>query len=269
MKYKLKKKVIISSIIVLAILVSIQLLSKNTKVDETTYINKNTELIHVNSYTVTELIRKNINKEQRGPIPQLKKIAYITIDDGPSKYTNEILDILEQHNVKATFFMVNNNMEKHPDEVQRIEKEGHGVGFHSVTHDIKKLYKNEQATLQEFETCKETYFNLTGEMSKLIRLPYGSKPYMPDKSYEILNKYDYKIWDWNLDTQDWRSTSDSIVSNILCYGRNKNELIILMHEKEQSVNALDNIIKILREREYEIRPLTEDVEGKNFWKGNL
>ena len=77
------------------------------------------------------------------------------------------------------------------------------------------------------------------------------------------------VWDWNLDTEDWKSTTDNIVSKVLLNGRNKDELVLLVHEKAQTVEALDGIIKILKERGYEIVPITEDKEAMNFWRKNL
>ena len=114
------------------------------------------------------------------------KVAYITIDDGPSKFTKQILDILDRNNVKATFFMINKNMNIYKDEVKRIQQDGHGAGFHSVSHDVKRLYKTPQATLEEFSICRDTYYKITGETSNLVRIPYGSKPYTPEESYKIL-----------------------------------------------------------------------------------
>ena len=219
--------------------------------------------------TLTQTINEATTQKEKGPVLLPQKIAYITIDDGPSKYTNSILDILEKNQVKATFFMINDNMKKHPDELNRMQKEGHGMGFHSVTHDIHKLYETPQATLNEFKTCQETLYNITGDVSKLIRLPYGSKPYMPKESYDMLVENNYKIWDWNLDTLDWKSTTDNILSSLLYYGRNKSNLIVLMHEKEQTVEALDNIIRVLKERGYKIEPISEDTQDRNYWKGNV
>ena len=77
------------------------------------------------------------------------------------------------------------------------------------------------------------------------------------------------VWDWNLDTEDWKSTTDNIVSKVLLNGRNKDELVLLVHEKAQTVEALDGIIKILKERGYEIVPITEEKEAMNFWRKNL
>ncbi len=219
--------------------------------------------------TLSEIIHETSLEENKGPGATPKKVAYITIDDGPSKYTNVLLDILKENNVKATFFLIDKNMKKYESEVKRIKSEGSSIGFHSVTHDVKSLYKSPNATLKEFDTCKETMKQITGHTSNLIRLPYGSKPYMPEGSYKKLVANNYLIWDWNLDTQDWKSSEDQIVSNVLYYGRERDELVVLIHEKEQSVKALTSIIKILKKRDYTILPITENENPKNYWLENL
>ena len=211
---------------------------------------------------ISDVIENTSNEISKESEKTPGKIAYITIDDGPSKYTSQILDILDSNNVKGTFFMLNNNMILHKEEINRMIKEGHGVGFHGVSHDIKELYKTETSSLEEFETCNETLYEISGKTSKLIRLPYGSKPYTPQENYYSLIKNDYLIWDWTLDTQDWKSSTDQIVSNILYYGREREEIVILMHEKEQTVKALNDTIKILKERGYTILPITENISPK-------
>ena len=225
--------------------------------------------IIVKSKTITELVNETSREVYKGPGPSTGKIAYITIDDGPTKYTNQILDILNENNIKATFFLIDSNMKKRPEVVKRIVKNGHGVGFHSVSHDRKILYSSPENTLNEFNTCKETFSNITGKESNLVRLPYGSKPYAPKESIDILLKNNYLIWDWNLDTEDWRGSSDNIVSNILYYGRDKSKLIVLMHEKEQTIEALESTIKVLKERGYTILPITEEVQSYNYWNKNM
>ncbi|MDB0440030.1 polysaccharide deacetylase [Clostridioides difficile] len=226
------------------------------------------ELLSQNN-TLGEIIYKTSQEGRKGPGVTSEKVAYITIDDGPSKYTNALLDILKENDVKATFFMLNQNMKNHKEEVKRVLEEKNSIGFHSVSHDIHKLYKSPEITVGEFDTCNKTLQDITGQSSKLIRLPYGSKPYMPEGSYNKLMANDYLIWDWNLDTQDWKSSTSQIVSNILYYGRKRDELVVLIHEKEQSVNALNNMIRILKERGYTILPITENVMPKNFWQENL
>lgn len=194
-----------------------------------------------------------------------EKIAYITFDDGPSRYTNKIIDILDENHVKGTFFMINDNMMVFKNVVRRMDSEGHGTGFHGVTHDINELYKTEDSAIEEFRTCSETFYKITGKKSRLVRIPFGSKPYMLENIYEKFVDEGFLVWDWTIDTEDWKSSEDQIVSNILYYARESDEIVILLHENQRTVDCLNNIIAILKERGYDIRPITEDVKPKNFW----
>ena len=198
-----------------------------------------------------------------------KKIAYITIDDGPTKYTDEILSILEKYKVKGTFFLIDRNMNIYPDKVKKIVDSGNTAGLHSVSHDVKKLYKTSISAKEEFDNNNKTFYEITGKYSNLVRLPYGSKPYASKESYNNLVNAGYKVWDWNIDTQDWKSSSTEIVENTITYSKNKNEIVILIHEKKQTVEALDSLISYLIKEGYDILPVTENQEPKNFWLKNL
>ena len=267
MKYNFNKKTKLACILLIMLLFG-GLITLIGKKEEVNYSNID---IHnaINTATITEtssVIEEDLDKYQD---ETHDKIAYITIDDGPSKFTSQILDILDKHEVKATFFMINRNMKNYKDIVMRISEEGHGAGFHSVTHDVKELYKTPESALNEFYICRNTYKEITGKTSNLVRLPYGSKPHTPEASYNKLVENNLSVWDWNLDTEDWKCTTDNILSNILLYGRHKQDLVILIHEKEQTVEALDGIITVLKARGYKILPITEDKEAMNFWKKNL
>ncbi|MGL4911187.1 MAG: polysaccharide deacetylase family protein [Romboutsia sp.] len=198
-----------------------------------------------------------------------RKIAYITIDDGPSKYTESIVDTLKKYGAKATFFMIDRNMKTYPEQVKNIVKNGNTAGFHSVSHDIHQLYKYNTSAKEEFDKNKETFYNITNTESNIIRLPYGSKPYTPVESYELLVDSGYKLWDWDLDTEDWKSSSSQILESVKKYSENKKEVVILIHEKKQTVEALDGILKYLTEQGYEILPIDQEQQPQNFWLGNL
>ena len=84
----------------------------------------------------------------------------------------------------------------------------------------------------------------------------------------IYNKFveeGFLVWDWTIDTEDWKSSTDQILSNILYYARDKKEIVILLHENERTVSCLNDIITILKKRGYDIRPITDDIQPKNFW----
>ena len=224
---------------------------------------------NLSNTTITELIYDTSQEVNKGPSKSNEKVAYITIDDGPSKYTESIIQILNKYDAKATFFMIDRNMRKYPEQVKNIIGSGNTAGFHSVSHDIHKLYENYSSAKEEFDINSETFYKITGKKSHVIRLPYGSKPYAPSKSYETLVDAGYKLWDWDIDTQDWKFNSSQIIENVKYYSKNKNEIIILIHERKQTVEALDEMLKYLISEGYQLLPVDENQEPQNYWLGNL
>ena len=236
----------------------------------TTIVIINPNSFYCNAYYVkNKIIINSQEAEIKNKLYNSKKVAYITIDDGPSKYTDDILEILDKHKVKGTFFLIDRNMNIYPDKVKKIVESGNVVGLHSVSHDIHKLYKTSISAKEEFDINNQTFYKITGKYSNLVRLPYGSKPYACKETYNNLVSAGYKVWDWNIDTEDWKSSSSEIVENTITYSKNKNEIIVLIHEKKQTVEALDSLISYLIKEGYDIIPINEDQNPKNFWLKNL
>ena len=219
--------------------------------------------------TITSMVYSGAEEMQKGPSKTYGKVAYLTIDDGPSEYTDEIIKILNKNNVKATFFMINNNMQAYPKQVKNIVENGNTAGFHSVSHDIHKLYVSKTSAKEEFDTNQATFKKITGQTSKVIRLPFGSKPYTPRASYNALVDSGYKLWDWTLDTEDWRSTSSQIMENVKKYSSGSDNVVLLMHERKQTVEILDEMIKYLKSEGFEILPIKQSDEARNYWNGKL
>ena len=219
--------------------------------------------------TITSMVYSGAEEMQKGPSKTYGKVAYLTIDDGPSEYTDEIIKILNKNNVKATFFMINGNMQAYPEQVKNIVENGNTAGFHSVTHDIHKLYVSKTSAKEEFDTNQATFKKITGQTSKVIRLPFGSKPYTPRASYNALVDSGYKLWDWTLDTEDWRSTSSQIMENVKKYSSGSDNVVLLMHERKQTVEILDEMIKYLKSEGFEILPIKQSDEARNYWNGKL
>ena len=219
--------------------------------------------------TITSMVYSGAEEMQKGPSKTYGKVVYLTIDDGPSEYTDEIIKILNKNNVKATFFMINGNMKAYPEQVKNIVKNGNTAGFHSVSHDIHKLYVSKTSAKEEFDTNQATFKKITGQTSKVIRLPFGSKPYTPRASYNALVDSGYKLWDWTLDTEDWRSTSSQIMENVKKYSSGSDKVVLLMHERKQTVATLDEMIKYLKSEGFEILPIKQSDEARNYWNGKL
>lgn len=217
--------------------------------------------------TITSMVYSGAEEMQKGPSKTYGKVVYLTIDDGPSEYTDEIIKILNKNNVKATFFMINGNMQAYPEQVKNIVENGNTAGFHSVSHDIHKLYVSKTSAKEEFDTNQATFKKITGQTSKVIRLPFGSKPYTPRASYNALVDSGYKLWDWTLDTEDWRSTSSQIMENVKKYSSGSDNVVLLMHERKQTVEILDEMIKYLKSEGFEILPIKQSDEARNYWNG--
>ncbi|MGO0884182.1 polysaccharide deacetylase family protein [Clostridioides difficile] len=250
------------------IIIGIRVSYMNMKEDE---ISRNAKL---SSSTITDIISNTSAEVSKGPSKSSGKVAYITIDDGPSKFTDQMIKTLNKYNVKATFFMIDGNMKEYPQQVKNIIKNGNTAGFHSVSHDIHKLYVTSTSAKDEFDTNDQTLYSITGKHSKVIRIPYGSKPYTPQASYQALVDAGYKIWDWDLDTEDWKSNSAQIVQNVKNNiknkkGEDKDQLVVLMHEKKQSAEALDSILKFLSDEGYEFAAVEQNQIPKNYWLRNL
>lgn len=272
-KKKINRKklyLLLSAIVVCLafVVVGARVSSLNMKENE---ISRNAKL---SSSTITDIVSNTSTEVSKGPSKSSGKVAYITIDDGPSKFTDQIIKTLNKYNVKATFFMIDGNMKEYPQQVKNIIKNGNTAGFHSVSHDIHKLYVTSTSAKEEFDTNDQTFYKITGKHSKVIRIPYGSKPYTPQASYQALVDAGYKIWDWDLDTEDWRSNSSQIIQNVKNHiknrkGEDKDQLVVLMHEKKQSAEALDSVLKFLSDEGYEFAPVDQNQIPKNYWLRNL
>ncbi len=196
------------------------------------------------------------------------KIAYITFDDGPSIYTDKILDILNAYDAKATFFMLSNNIQKYPDSVQKLVDHGNAVGLHGVTHDVKKIYKSPSSVVAEMTECNHSLQKAVGFRTDLIRVPYGSKPYMTQRVKDEVVKAGYKMWDWNIDSKDSSRKNVepiTILENVKQQVLRQKVPVILLHERKSTVQALPDLLGFLHEKNYILVPINDNVKPVNFW----
>ncbi|WP_237690591.1 polysaccharide deacetylase family protein [Paenibacillus caui] len=187
------------------------------------------------------------------PSPVSDKTVYLTFDDGPSPYTDQILDILDKQNIHATFFLIGSQLEDHQGQINRLLKEGHYPGLHSMSHSYKKLYKSGSSAhfINEFKQEQALFKELTGEDVDLIRAPYGSAPQIGKSFRDDIADAGFKMWDWTVDSKDWSYTGepDKVIHQVKRQVHGKLN-VILMHEKKQTVQALPQIITYLREQGY-------------------
>lgn len=201
------------------------------------------------------------------------KTAYLTIDDGPTSKTEDILDFLDEKNIKATFFIVT-GYKTDFDILKEIVDRGHTLGLHSDSHDYKIIYKSVDAFMEDLNKEKKIIADYTGIEPKIIRLPGGSiNSYNTETSAKILEKLTeegYKIFDWNVSLQDARDiTDDKMLENAnksynLVEGKN---LVILSHDckySDRTIEALDVFIDKLQNDGYTFDTLNENVDSLLF-----
>ncbi|ANN35580.1 peptidoglycan-N-acetylglucosamine deacetylase (plasmid) [Bacillus thuringiensis serovar coreanensis] len=206
---------------------------------------------------------------------QTRKIAYLTFDDGPGKYTAELLKILKENDVQATFFLLGTNVKQFPDLVKQAKTEGHYIGLHSMTHDFKKLYPNGEY-VKEMQEVQSLVKNIIGESPKLTRPPYGSMPGLTETLRNQVVESDFKVWDWTIDSLDWtyngmdvEAASTKIAQNVISGATASKEVILLHDIHPQSIAAVPTIIKGLKEKGYEFEAYHDDNHFPvNFWHDN-
>lgn len=99
------------------------------------------------------------------------KTVFLTFDDGPSATSNQLLNVLKAHHVKATFFMLGPQIQAHQSAVKRLYQEGHQLGLHGMTHDINLFYQNSESPANEMIEAQRILASVTGVYSRLVRTP--------------------------------------------------------------------------------------------------
>ena len=196
------------------------------------------------------------------------KKVYLTFDDGPSIYTDEILDMLEANDVKATFFVVHYDNEDLWPAYQRIVDDGHTLAMHSYTHIYKEIYADEDAFKRDIDEIHDFLYDLTGYDCKYYRFPGGSSNHVSNVDIQLCMKYlDEKgivYFDWNSlsgDAEGGYHTASELEANVMKYVRsNEGDSVVLMHDlsdRHSMVEGLQDLIDTLKEEGYEICPIDE------------
>lgn len=186
-----------------------------------------------------------------------KKIVALTYDDGPNPpYTNQLLDLLSRYQVKATFFLIGEIIEKHPETVQLILSRGHELGNHSYSHK-PLIFKSPWIIWSEIKKTDKLLRQLGVKQEIHFRAPFARKliilPY-------ILAKMHKKNILWNVDSKDYEATNfEAIEKNVL--EQVSSGSIILMHdgggERSLTVVATEILIKKLQEQGYTFKTVSE------------
>lgn len=201
-----------------------------------------------------------------------KKVVALTFDDGPnSPYTEQILDVLKDNHVPASFFLVGQNVEKYPDLVKRIADEGHQIGNHTY-HHVDLLKADGKVIADEVDRTNKAIIAASGVTPHIVRPPHG---FRDPVVLEIMAARGLKVVEWSVMSRDWTNPGvDVIVERTV--NQVKNGSIILLHDGDgivqkgsrvQTIEATKRIIQSLKAKGYrfvtvdEILDKTEDVKG--------
>lgn len=197
--------------------------------------------------------------------------VYLTFDDGPSKYTEEILDILDEYQVKATFFVVGKEGNIPAERLRKIVDNGHSLGMHSYSHEYEKIYESVESFAEDFKKLQDYLYDVTGVKSSIYRFPGGSSNVISNVDMQEFADYlegqGVTFYDWNISSGDGGSVApsvDELVANCTKDIPNWKTSIILLHDsgdKRNTVDALPLIIEnILALEDTVILPITEDTK---------
>lgn len=198
-----------------------------------------------------------------------KKVVYLTFDDGPSSYTKDILKTLNEFDAEATFFVLSPRVKSSPKIVKKIAKEGHTIGCHGVTHKVRYFYKTAKSPKKEMDSCAKTVKDVAKVNVNLVRTPYGSHPYLTKAQKEKLEKANYIIWDWNVDSRDWTNPSEkklvnSVINQVKAQSKKGHDPVILFHDTKITAKALPKILKKLEKLGYDFESLDDKIKPVQF-----
>ena len=180
------------------------------------------------------------------------KVIYLTFDDGPSRYTQQLLDVLAKYNVKATFFVVNTGHSMKT-LLNGIVDGGHGIGIHSVSHEYSEIYASEEAFFNDLYTMQGIIRDKTGVTTTLMRFPGGSSNSVSKKYNkgimtrltQAVQDQGFQYFDWNVSSGDagGAKTADEVYNNVVNGVSGRKTAVVLQHDIQKfSVEAVERII---------------------------
>ncbi|MFB6367439.1 polysaccharide deacetylase family protein [Paenibacillus elgii] len=206
--------------------------------------------------------------------PAEKPTVYLTFDDGPSKLTPKVLDILREENVRAAFFVLGEQVQERPNIAKRIVEDGHALGNHTYNHVYRELYSNFRAFWEQVQKTENILLETTGVRPRLVRAPGGTYGNFDAFYFYYLGQAGYEIYDWSIDSEDARRpgmTADQIVRTVE-KGPFGNEVIVLIHDgsgHDETVKALPRVIRLFKEKGYVFASLAPEVKPVQFSSGKL
>lgn len=229
----------------------------------TFYIRENEKLknLEIVNNELTEAAKISLNLDEsyhkEHTIQKEAKLVAFTFDDGPSKYTLDIANILEEYNASATFFEVGYNIKAHPEITKELSERGFEIANHTTDHS--KLTKLTEAKyLSKINDNNAIFKELTGKDMPYLRPPYGS---YNDK---IKASAGVPIVTWSLDTRDWESRNKDKVIEMVINNIKEGDIILFHDLYESTRNAVKELMPFLKEQGYQAVSVGELFKSKGI-----
>lgn len=222
----------------------------------------------VTSSPTIELLSSTSTKPQiTTTLPE--KTVYLTFDDGPSKLTGTVLDILKESKIPATFFVLGEQVQRYPEFITRAVEEGHVLGNHTYNHNYEELYKGFYPFWSQIKQTEDAIRLVTGTRTSLVRAPGGTAGHFDDTYFTLLKQGGYQVIDWNVDSGDSkrRGVPAQEIIKEATKDIHSNQVVVLMHDgtgHEQTVKALPKIISYYKNKGYQFEVLTPELESVQF-----
>lgn len=192
------------------------------------------------------------------------KVVALTFDDGPSpEWTPQVLDELKKAEVKATFFMLGNHVERYPEIARQVLAEGHEIGNHTYDHHVLIYYKMEELE-KEIKDAEKAIKTVTGQNTRYFRPP---KAWLSSREKKKIEEMGYKIVLWSLNSKDWVTYHDKQITSYILKRIRPGD-IILFHDsggvftaeggnRTQTIKTIPRLVKKLKERGYRFVTISE------------
>lgn len=209
------------------------------------------------------------NKEEQ-------KVVYLTFDDGPSKNTQAVLDILQSYHVKATFFVTGENS-SFEDMIAKEYKEGNGIGIHTFSHNYGEIYASKEAYIEDMNKMNTIIEKQIGHRVNIMRFPGGSSNTISRKYKngimktlsQVLIAKGYQYYDWNASNGDGNcyKTKQELIDTAKKEVGKQNSVMMLLHDgtgNKATVEALPSIIETLQKEGYKFKTIQTDTDTPVF-----
>jgi peptidoglycan-N-acetylglucosamine deacetylase len=210
------------------------------------------------------------SNEIKQSAPVVRRIIALTFDDGPSsQYTPQILDILRDNGIRATFFVIGRNVQEHPEKVKREAVEGHVIGNHTWSHPFFAPLESHQQLKDEINKTEQAVMEACSVRTRLFRPPHGWRSPWMIKEVEGMG---YDIVNWTVDPKDWKHPTAAVIVKRVEHAPHSSA-IVLMHDglelkedpgQSNTVTALKEIVADYKKKGYQFVTISELLADPEF-----